>query len=382
MYIGLDGIPLAQAKTGVGHYTFELARALASIAPDDNFELVAPSPHTTLSADAAGPESPLNLHVSPPTVNRLNGRGWWPIGLPLYINKVPIELFHGTNYNVPLWNRCPTVLTIHDLSLLLWPQTHQQHLVRRARWRLPMMARVATAIVVPSQAVKREVCDHLKIRSSKIVVIPEAARNCFRQVPIAETNLVRRRLKIEDDFILFVGTIEPRKNLLTLVRAFEELLRSTSRLPQLVIVGGKGWLTHDFFAYLEHSVISNRVLFPGYLSDDDLRALYSSCQMFVYPSLYEGFGLPLLEAMACGAPVITSDIPSIRETVGNTACLISPTDSTELARVIMRLLKDAPERKKRSAAGIEHAMKFSWEKTASSTLDLYREVMKERKTVH
>jgi glycosyltransferase involved in cell wall biosynthesis len=253
--------------------------------------------------------------------------------------------------------------------------------VRRARWRLPMMARAASAIVVPTHAVKGEVCEHLAIDSAKVAVIPEAARSSFRQVPIEETTLLRRRLKIKDDFILFVGTIEPRKNLLTLVRAFEDIIRTTSTHLQLVIVGAEGWRAHELFAYLETAGIRDRVVFPGYLSDDDLRALYSSCQIFVYPSLYEGFGLPLLEAMACGAPVITSNTPAIIETVGDAARLISPTDPKDLAQAMMRLLQDAGEREQRSATGIQQAQKFSWEKTASATLDIYREVMKEGKSI-
>ena len=351
MYVGLDGIPLKQVKTGVGHYTSELARALADVAPDDKFELLMP-PRPSLRS-----------------------RYWSQIGLPLYINRLRLDLFHGTNYNIPLWKVCPTVLTIHDLSLLLWPQTHERSLVRRARRRLPMMARAATAIIVPSHAVKREVCDHLEIDSRKIVVIPEAAREAFQQIPTTETESVRRRLRVEDDFILFVGTIEPRKNLLTLVRAFEEILRSDSRRPQLVIAGATGWLSEDVFTYVRAAGISDRILFVGYLADDDLRALYSACRTFVYPSLYEGFGLPLLEAMACGAPVITSDTPSIRETVGEAARLVSPTDSRGLAQAMVRLLDDAAERQQRSVAGMRHARKFSWEKTARATLDLYREVL-------
>ena len=352
MYVGLDGIALTQPKTGVGHYTFELARALAGIASDDKFELIVPPRHS------------------------LRRRYWSQIGLPLYINRVRLDLFHGTNYNIPLWNRCPNVLTIHDLSLLLWPQTHERSLVRRARRRLPMMARAARAIIVPSQAVKREVCDHLQIDSRKIAVIPEAAREAFQQIATTETESVRRRLAIEDDFILFVGTIEPRKNLLTLVRAFEEIVRSDSRRPQLVIAGATGWLSQDVFAYVQAAGISDRIRFVGYLADHDLRALYSACRTFVYPSLYEGFGLPLLEAMACGAPVITSDTPSIRETVGEAALLVSPTDSSGLTQAIVRLLDNAAERQERSVAGMRHVRKFSWEKTARATLDLYREVLK------
>lgn len=367
MDFGLDGIPLNQPLTGVGHYTLELARALARIAPEDRFELVSPLP----SLHLPDREAPSNLHVTQARVNRLSRRLWWQAGLPRYIKRSRLRLFHGTNYSVPLVKSCPTVVTIHDLSLVLWPQTHTQHLARRARWRLPLMARRADAIIVPSQSVKTEVCEHLGIADSRITVIPEAPRSSFWQVPIEETVAVRRRLNIGDDFILFVGTIEPRKNLLTLVRAFEAL-RSKVAQTQLVLVGDEGWLTGDLHDFLKTADVSERVRLVGYLADDELRALYSSCRVFVYPSLYEGFGLPLLEAMACGAPVVTSDISSIRETVGDVALLTSPTDVDALARSIVRLLESPAEREQRSAAGKQHASQFSWDKAAAATLNVYR----------
>ncbi|MDT4896053.1 MAG: hypothetical protein QOH25_1130 [Acidobacteriota bacterium] len=380
MRIGLDGIPLGEIKTGVGHYTFELARSLACLALEDEFDLVSPFPYV---ASAYGDESeqalPPNLRVTEAKVDQLRRRRWWSIGLPLYLKQASFSLFHGTNYNVPLWKSCPTILTIHDLSLLLYPETHEKHLVRRARWRLPVMARTATMIITPSESVRREVLEHLGSRPEKVVAIPEAARRSFRQVPLAETAEVRRRLKIEDEFILFVGTIEPRKNLLSLARAFDEILRTTRLRPQLVIAGKEGWLTGELFSYLKSAEIGERVRFTGYVSDDDLRALYSSCRMFVYPSLYEGFGLPPLEAMACGAPVITSRIPSIIETVGTASCLVSPTDFRELAQSMIRLLEDSSERDHRSSAGLQHAAQFSWERTASATLDVYRKVLEQEK---
>jgi glycosyltransferase involved in cell wall biosynthesis len=238
------------------------------------------------------------------------------------------------------------------------------------------MIRAAAAIITPTQAVKDELSERFKIDAGRITVTPEAPRTNFCPMVAAESELVRKRLGIEDEFILFVGTIEPRKNLLTLVRAFEEIVRSDSRRPQLVIAGATGWLSQDVFAYVQAAGVSDRIRFVGYLTDHDLRALYSACRTFVYPSLYEGFGLPLLEAMACGAPVITSDTPSIRETVGEAALLVSPTDSSGLTQAIARLLDNAAERQERSVAGMRHARKFSWEKTARATLDLYREVLK------
>lgn len=379
MRIGLDGIPLGELKTGVGHYTFELARSLALLSPRDEFELVSPHFYVAAGGDESENASPPNLRLTRARVGRLLRRRWWSLGLPLYDKLARFDLFHGTNYDVPLWGGRPTVVTIHDLSMFLHPETHEAHLVKRARGRLPMMARRATMIITPSQSVRRETCEHLGVEPDKVVAVPEAARRSFRRVPPAETAEVRRRLGVEEEFVLFVGTIEPRKNLLTLARAFDEILRATRLRPQLVIAGKEGWLTGELFSYLKGAGAGERVRFTGYVSDDDLRALYSSCTAFVYPSLYEGFGLPPLEAMACGAPVITSRVPSLMETVGDAARLISPTDSSELAQAIIRLLEDSGEREQRSSAGLRRASEFSWEKTANTTLDVYREALKKGK---
>jgi glycosyltransferase involved in cell wall biosynthesis len=376
MRISLDAIPLAAPRTGVGHYTFELARHLAFIAPSDEFELVSPFPIVTPFPRQAEQDLPANLRTVHAKVNSLSRR-WFAVGLPLYLRQRGSDLFHGTNYEVPLWGKRPSVLTIHDLSLFLHAETHEHRLVRRGRRRLPLMARAASFIITPSESVRREVLEHLRIEPSKVFSIPEAPRDIFRAVAFEETIEVRRRLEIEDDFILFVGTIEPRKNLLTLVKAFEEILRSTSLHPQLVIAGKKGWLTSELFSHVKKSGVENRVRFTGYLTDEELRALYSSCRVFVYPSLYEGFGLPPLEAMACGAPVIASRIPSILEAVGpDAALLVSPTDVQALALSIVEILSDENARRQLSRTGQQRALTFTWEKTARATFGVYDEALK------
>ena len=373
MHIGLDGIPLAAAKTGIGHYTFELAQSLARIAADDSFELIAPA--NILAENGEREALPANLRVTYREPNALS-KHWWTIGLPLYMRRSPFDLFHGTNYNVPLWKLCPTVVTIHDLSLFLYPETHEEHLVRRGLKRMPIMARTATRIITPSESVRREVVERLKIAPDKIVAIPEAARREFHPAGDEEKRDVRRKFRIEDDFLLYVGTLEPRKNLMLLVRALEEVLRTTELKPKLVIAGKKGWLVDELFAYIERAGISDRLLFTGYVGDEDLRALYSSCRVCIYPSLYEGFGLPPLEAMACGTPVITTRIPSLMETVGTAARLVEPDDVHALASNIVELLTDKSARTFLSEAGLRRAAEFSWEKTARLTLDVYREVIK------
>jgi len=373
MLIGIDGIPLKDIKTGVGHYTFELARSLALASPTDQLEIV--SPFSFFPGDHS--EDPLdgwppNLRLTQVQVNAW-ARNWWTIGLPRYIKRRSLDLFHGTNFDIPLWKRCPAILTIHDLSDFLYPETHEARGVRRARRRLPFMARTATQIVTHSESVRREVIEHLQVSREKVIAIPAAARSVFRPLPPDQTIETRKRLGVEDEFLLFVGTIEPRKNLIVLLNAYRELLRATELHPQLVIAGKKGWLTDSLFSSLRELGIEERVLFTGYLSDNDLCALYSSCRVFIYPSKYEGFGLPPLEAMACGAPVIASSIPSIREVTGETARLVAPAGSDDLAHAIVTLLRDENERQRLSVAGLKRAQQFSWNHTAQLMLGVYHQ---------
>jgi glycosyltransferase involved in cell wall biosynthesis len=186
---------------------------------------------------------------------------------------------------------------------------------------------------------------------------------------------IRRRLNIPDKFVLYAGTIEPRKNLSQLVRAFEKVSKEMNSDLQLVLAGRKGWVVDDLYKSLRKSQAGKNVVFTGYLNDNELCALYSSCRLFVYPSFYEGFGLPPLEAMACGAPVIASRIPSIAEVVGPAARLVSPHSSKELADAMGDVLSNDSLRQELVAAGVKRAKEFSWEWTAERTRAVYLEAI-------
>jgi glycosyltransferase involved in cell wall biosynthesis len=369
--IALDGIPLSEALTGVGHYTFELAHHLASSSRDEIF-LVSPRRFGSSITSETSPTP--NLHLTRSSKSPLN-RFWWSMGLPKYLRKHEIQVFHGTNFEVPLTGKCPSVITIHDLSMVLHPKTHERRRVRRARKRLPMMARSATMVVTPTEAVRQEVHEHLQIPLDRIVTIPEAARSAFRRQDPEQTEIVRKRLKITQPFVLYVGTVEPRKNLLNLVRAFEHVLTEGDLSLQLVIAGRKGWMVDDLFRHVKRSPAAKQIIFTGYLSDDDLCALYSSCALFVYVSLYEGFGLPPLEAMACGAPVIASRIPSLSETVGQAALLVAPADVQELANNIRSLLHNEDLRMQLARKGLQRSSELAWDRTAQLTRAVYDQVV-------
>ncbi|HZI49287.1 MAG TPA: glycosyltransferase, partial [Pyrinomonadaceae bacterium] len=217
MRIGLDGQPLTKPRTGVGHYTFELARALAILRPEDSFELV--TPDTIPATIARDSETIPNLRLVSVKANLLMRR-WSSVGLPRYMRRARLDLFHGTNYQLPLMNAKRNVLTVHDLSIFTHPQTHDAQFARRARTRLPIMLRAATRIITPTEAIKDELTARFKLDPVRITVTPEAPRNTFSPMQREDTADVLQRLGIDNDFILSVGTIEPRKNLQTLVRAF------------------------------------------------------------------------------------------------------------------------------------------------------------------
>jgi glycosyltransferase involved in cell wall biosynthesis len=241
------------------------------------------------------------------------------------------------------------------------------------------MARIASRIIVPTESVKREVCEHLPVDAGKIRVIHEAARKSFYPDDSSTVRSTLHRLGVENTYILYVGAIEPRKDVLTLVKAFEDVYRNTDLRPQLVITGPAAWLADDLHNYIRNSMVNDRLLLTGYLDDGDLRALYSSCTLMCYPAIYEGAGLPPVEAMACGAPVVTTNTAAISEMVGDAARLFRPTDHQTLANHIVELFMDDMERETLGQRGLERARKFSWERAAGMTYETYLEASDLRK---
>lgn len=366
MRIAIDGLPLYNPLTGIGHYTLELARHLALVNPEDQVSLVSPRRFVKAARNTKEANLKFARRFSPLM------DFWWKSSLPRYLRKNRFHLYHGTNYEFPLKADCPIVVTIHDLSVLFHANTHENRRVVDTQAILREAAKRVARIITPTEAIRREVHEQLSVALDRIVAIPEAAKACFYPDASQAALRARNRLRVGDKFVLYVGTVEPRKNLLTLVKAFEQTVKSLGDSSlQLVIAGRKGWLIQDLFAYAKRSPIAKQIRFTGYLSDDELRALYSACKLFVYPSLYEGFGLPPLEAMSCGAPVIASRIPSITEVVGDAAELIAPTDVEGLADLMGRLLPNEVARCAMSVKGIERASQLSWKRTAEMTRAVY-----------
>jgi len=368
MRVALDAIPLVAAKTGIGHYTDALAAALARIHSDHQYTLLSPFDFALPPA----PETPPNLSKMFLPVRSVFRR-WWLVGLPSLLQISPFDLFHGTNYCIPVFAPCPTVVTVHDLSLFRRSSTHEDENVRRGKRRIPLMIRRATRIIAPSEWTQREIVEHFSIDPGLVRVIPEGARPEMRPLRPEECAEVLRRHGIASPYLLFVGTIEPRKNLPVLLRAYDELLRRTSHRPQLVLCGGDGWKNEEVYRLVDELKLGEKVRFLGYVKDEDLPALYSAADCFLYPSVYEGFGLPPLEAMACGTPVITSNASSLPEVVGESGLTHSPDDHSGLTALIARVLGEDGVAAHYREAGLQRSRVFSWDRAARETQALYDE---------
>lgn len=285
------------------------------------------------------------------------------------------ELFHATEHLLPPLHGIPTVLTVHDLIFRRYPQHHKP----LNRWyldlTLPLFCRRATRIIAVSEQTKRDVIAAYGIAPEKITVIYEAADARFQPQPPDVIAAARTRYRLPDRYLLAVGTIEPRKNLGRLLRAFERL-RAEKLTDALVIVGKRGWLYDNFIAQWEASPHRDAVIFPGWVDDADLPAIYAGAQALAFPSIFEGFGLPILEAMGCGTPVACSNTSSLPEVADDAALLFDPQDIDALTDALRRLLSDRDLAEALVARGLAQAARFSWTRAAQETAALYHALLR------
>lgn len=285
-----------------------------------------------------------------------------------------VQLFHSTEHLLMPLKGAPTVMTVHDLAFKLYPAYHRW----MNRWFLnsamPLFLQRADAIITVSESSKRDLMRVYQVPADKITVTYEAASPAFRPAPAERVAAVRSALGLPERYLLTVGTIEPRKNLIRLVQALR-ILRRTDPDLALVIVGGAGWLYQDFFELLEKLEEPRSVLLSGFVPDEDLPAVMTGAQALVMPSLYEGFGLPVIEAMACGTPVISSNASSLPELGGQAARYFDPHDAAEMASVVQAVLSNQELRHEMRRLGMAQAANFSWERTVSDTLAVYQRVL-------
>lgn len=272
--------------------------------------------------------------------------------------------------------RAPNVITVHDLAFLLYPRFLTPD-AARYYGQIDPSSRSAAHIIAVSQSTKRDITRLLGVPEDKVSVIYEAANTSARQVDPAEAKrYVQEKFGIVDNFILFVSTIEPRKNLPTLLAAYSKLLESYKNNASLVIVGHKGWLTDEVDQAVEKYKLKNKVCFLDRVANEELVYLYNAARVFALPSFYEGFGLTPLEAMASGTPVIVSNVSSLPEVVGDAGILVDPNDVEAWTVALNRVLTDDALREEMSVKGLKQAANFSWERAARETLSVYRKVAK------
>ncbi|MCF7854795.1 MAG: glycosyltransferase family 4 protein [Candidatus Pacebacteria bacterium] len=372
-HIGIDGMLINRCVSGVEHAIYNLAAALAD-AGRHTYELYMPdySPQPDITSPRLRTH---RCHL--PGRSRIMRILWEQTRLPRVLKKQACNLLHAPGYIAPFCSGLPTVITVYDLIALRWPKYCKRTNVVNYRLQLPLSIRCAAGISVPSEATRRDLVSRFPFAVEKTRVIPLAITNDFQ--PVKEQQKledIRHAYKLPPQFILFVGQLEPKKNIPTLIRAFAELKAFTELPHKLVLAGGRGWHFDGIERALRKCGASNDILFTGFVPGEDLPALFSLADLFVFPSFCEGFGIPPLEAMACGTPVVTSNATSLPEVVGKAALLLDePADSKELARLMQRGLTDKNLRSELITRGQERAKQFTWEKTAQATELFYDETV-------
>jgi glycosyltransferase involved in cell wall biosynthesis len=375
MRIAIDGHPLVPPRTGIGQYTYHLITALARIAPANEYVVLYPRLGRSIRLRAVPTFSDRVRVVSEGRLAALWSRAKRKIRIdtPIERSVGAIDVYHATNYvfthRVAQARR---IVTIHDMTLMLFPEWHPEVRIKTMAHELTRSLEVADHILADSIATKNDIVGHFHTSAKRITVVPLAADESFRPLHASDTmGILTDHALVSDGYLLFVGTIEPRKNLLRLLQAVE---LAGHRIGPLVIVGADGWKGEEIARDVERLQRSRRVLYLGYVADAIRPALMNGARAFVYPSLYEGFGLPVLEAMACGVPVLTSNVASLPEVVGDAGVLVDPRDVDAIARGMVRLWEDDALRRELRRRGLERARTFSWDRTALETLSVYQRV--------
>jgi glycosyltransferase involved in cell wall biosynthesis len=299
----------------------------------------------------------------------------------LAVESRRLDLLHGLAYAVPLVAACPTVVTVHDLSFLRFPAAFRRFNRIYLSWMTRVATRRAARVIAVSESTRQDVIRLCGVPAERVTVIPNGVSPDFCPADAAEVAAFRATKGLPDRYILYLGTLEPRKNLARLIDAYAAWLAAAPvacKGVRLVIAGGKGWFYEQIFARVQALGLAEAVLFPGFIPADELPWWYRAAALFVYPSLYEGFGLPVLEAIACGIPAITSTASSLPEVAGDAALLVDPDDTAGLASAMGRVMEDPATASRLAAAGPRQAAHFSWPRAAQETAALYQSVLRGR----
>ncbi len=364
MRIAIDARLVSYLQGGTTQYIIRLVRALAGMQGDDQILLL--ESRKGSAGEVWPPSVQRHKLATPPHHPREQ------VALPIELLRFPVDVLHSPDFIPPFRRRCRSVITVHDLAYLRFPHlltpesAHYYGQVARA-------VQSADQIIAVSHATKRDLLELLSADPEKITVVPSGVSQECRPLEPQEIEHRRRDMGLPERYILFVGTLEPRKNLPTLLRAFARVWKA-HRVP-LVVVGGKGWLYDELFQVKEELGLGDEVRFVGSVAAPQLVYYYNCATCLVLPSLYEGFGHPVLEAMACGTPVIASNVSSLPEIAGEAALLVSPEDVEGLAAALGRLLADGGLRQRLIGLGLQRAAAFTWEQTARQTLGVYHKAV-------
>ncbi len=368
MRIGIDARLNAYRQGGIAHYTRQLLGALAPLAPNDTFVALQ---HYRQQRPLVMASNVVRAGLFTPPHHRFE-----QIALPLELLPQRLNVLHSPDFIPPLRRPCPAVITVHDLAFLRFPAILDAA-ARRYYGQIEHAVVNADAIIAVSEATRNDIVELLAIPSERIDVVPEAAAPSFGPLglpPDAQRTINGVPLQAQT-FMLFVSTIEPRKNIVTLLRA---LRICRDRRPKadyrLVLAGARGWLADPIYAMVHELALEDAVHFLGGVDRASLHWLYNACRLYVNPSLYEGFGLPVLEALACGAPSLVADTSSLPEVAGDAAQLLPPTEISAWADAITALWQDEAARADLARRGPLQAATFSWARAAEETLAIYRRV--------
>lgn len=377
MLIAIDGSEaFVKNKTGVESYAYQIILNLAKIDRRNHYIVYLDPRLNTLGGVGKWPENFMFKALKWPIL-------WTQLGLALQTFIDPIDLLFSPSHTTPLLHRpgLKTVVTVHDLGVEFLPLTHQFKQALYLKWISRVQLKLATKLIAVSKATKKDLMTKIGINGGKIAVIYEALVPLERNEVDTKVNGLRQFGLEKERYFLFVGTIQPRKNLVRLIQAFAQFLKTGPvsaqpclQSPVLALAGSRGWSADQIYRLPEELGIEDKVRFLGRLESRDLAVLYSNALAFVYPSLFEGFGLPILEAFNFDCPVITSNVSSMPEVSGQAALLVDPYSEEEICRAMVKLSKDHKLRRELVEKGREQLKKFSWDKAARQTLSVFEEV--------
>jgi glycosyltransferase involved in cell wall biosynthesis len=376
MKIGIDYTAALKQSGGIGRYTRGLITTLAQLDAQNDYTLMLTpdAPREGLQTFRSHPNFAPKIYPLP---ERWLTIGWHRLNLPAPVEWFagPVDLFHSPNFILPPVRQAKTLLTVHDLSFIRHPQGAVGRLRRWLEKVVPRSLARADHVLADSESTRLDLMDIYNVPSEKITVVGAGVEERFQPITDAlKLESVRRRYRLPPGkFVLSLGTLEPRKNFTGLIAAFSQSpIRETHHL---VIGGGKGWLYDDIFKAAASSLVADRIHFIGFVADDDLPTLYSLADIFAYPSHYEGFGIPVVEAMACGVPVVCANNSSLPEVAGQAALQVAATDITALADILRQLSVDHLLRENRIRQGFRQAQQFNWPAAAKRLLRVYRNLV-------